>query len=42
MKKENVKFVYGIAIGMVLAGIILGIFGIVFYFFLNSMESKEV
>ncbi len=32
MKKANVELGYGIAIGIIIAAIILGIFGIVFYY----------
>jgi hypothetical protein len=31
-KKENANLGYGIAIGIVIAGIILGVFGIAFYY----------
>jgi hypothetical protein len=34
-KKEKINLGYGIAIGIVIAGIILGISGIVFYFIMN-------
>jgi len=35
MKKKSVELVYGIAIGMVIAAIILGILGIIIYYFMR-------
>jgi len=35
MKKASVELGYGIAIGLVIASIILGVLGIAFYFIMN-------
>jgi hypothetical protein len=35
MEKSNTRLGYGIAIGIVIAAIILGIFGIAIYYILN-------